>query len=108
MIKITHIMAEPLCGPRIYFFLLMRPAGSFFVKMRPAYVTEFENPGLYNRFKPTLYFFWFWQKLFFFSVITNPKVPAGTKDAVKNFSFDFSYWSHDVSTIISLLESLFH
>ena len=32
-----------------------------------------------------------------FAVITNPKVPAGTKDAVKNFSFDFSYWSHDVS-----------
>ena len=33
-----------------------------------------------------------------FAVITNPTVPAGTKDAVKNFSFDFSYWSHDVST----------
>jgi hypothetical protein len=43
-----------------------------------------------------------------FSVITNPKVPAGTKDAVKNFSFDFSYWSHDVSNIILLLSFVFN
>ncbi|KAK8750322.1 hypothetical protein OTU49_014780 [Cherax quadricarinatus] len=28
--------------------------------------------------------------------ITNPKAPPGSKDASKNFNFDYSYWSHDV------------
>lgn len=27
--------------------------------------------------------------------ITNPKAPAGSKDATKSFNFDYSYWSHD-------------
>jgi len=27
--------------------------------------------------------------------ITNPKCPPGTKDAIKSFNFDYSYWSHD-------------
>ncbi|XP_073962164.1 kinesin family member unc-104 isoform X3 [Choristoneura fumiferana] len=31
------------------------------------------------------------------TVITNPKVPEGTKDAAKSFNFDFSYWSHNPS-----------
>jgi kinesin family protein 1 len=31
------------------------------------------------------------------SGITNPKLPANAKDAVKSFNFDYSYWSHDVS-----------
>ena len=35
--------------------------------------------------------------VFFFSVITNPKVAIGAKDSTKAFNFDFSYWSHDVS-----------
>jgi hypothetical protein len=35
------------CGPWRHFFLLMRPASQFFVKMWPAYETEFETPGLY-------------------------------------------------------------
>ncbi|KAB7504192.1 Kinesin-like protein [Armadillidium nasatum] len=26
--------------------------------------------------------------------ITNPKLPPNSKDAAKNFNFDFSYWSH--------------
>nr|CAD7397871.1 unnamed protein product [Timema cristinae] len=28
--------------------------------------------------------------------IVNPKVPPGTKDAIKNFNYDYSYWSHNV------------
>ena len=36
---------------------------------------------------------------FFLTVITNPKVPPGTKDGAKSFNFDYSYWSHDVSTV---------
>ena len=32
--------------------------------------------------------------------ITNPKCPDA-KDAVKSFNFDYSYWSHDVSTFLS-------
>ena len=35
------------------------------------------------------------------SGITNPKCPDA-KDAVKSFNFDYSYWSHDVSTIRGL------
>jgi len=31
------------------------------------------------------------------TVITNPKAPPGSKEAVKPFNFDYSYWSHDVS-----------
>lgn len=31
--------------------------------------------------------------------ITNPKCPDA-KDAVKSFNFDYSYWSHDVSTFL--------
>ncbi|KAL0275192.1 UNVERIFIED_CONTAM: hypothetical protein PYX00_003130 [Menopon gallinae] len=27
--------------------------------------------------------------------ITNPKMPPGTKEAVKSFNYDYSYWSHD-------------
>lgn len=34
------------------------------------------------------------------TVITNPKLPPGTSDSVKRFNFDYSYWSHDVSSII--------
>ena len=33
-------------GPRSHFFLLVRPASSFFVTLWPAYATEFETPGL--------------------------------------------------------------
>ncbi|KDR21304.1 hypothetical protein L798_04238 [Zootermopsis nevadensis] len=29
--------------------------------------------------------------------IINPKVPPGSKDATKNFNYDYSYWSHNVS-----------
>nr|CAD7571225.1 unnamed protein product [Timema californicum] len=29
--------------------------------------------------------------------IVNPKVPPGTKDAIKNFNYDYSYWSHNVT-----------
>lgn len=29
--------------------------------------------------------------------ITNPKVPPNSADAVKQFNFDYSYQSHDVS-----------
>ncbi|XP_042232054.1 kinesin-like protein unc-104 isoform X1 [Homarus americanus] len=29
--------------------------------------------------------------------ITNPKVPPGSKEASKNFNFDYSYWSHNVN-----------
>lgn len=32
------------------------------------------------------------------TAITNPKVPQGTSDSVKRFNFDYSYWSHDVSS----------
>ncbi|RXG56764.1 Kinesin-like protein, partial [Armadillidium vulgare] len=28
------------------------------------------------------------------TAITNPKLPPNSKDAAKNFNFDFSYWSH--------------
>ncbi|XP_059085129.1 kinesin-like protein unc-104 isoform X3 [Tigriopus californicus] len=31
------------------------------------------------------------------TVITNPKLPPGSKDAPKSFNFDFSYWSHEPS-----------
>ncbi|KAL1122335.1 hypothetical protein AAG570_003740 [Ranatra chinensis] len=31
----------------------------------------------------------------FFSAITNPKAPIGTKDSIKSFNYDYSYWSHD-------------
>lgn len=34
------------------------------------------------------------------SAITNPKVPPGTADSIKRFNFDYSYWSHDVSTFL--------
>lgn len=36
----------------------------------------------------------------FISAIANPKAPPGTKDAIKSFNYDYSYWSHDVSTKI--------
>ena len=29
--------------------------------------------------------------------ITNPKQADSSKDAVKSFNFDHSYWTHDVS-----------
>ncbi|KRT82690.1 Kinesin, partial [Oryctes borbonicus] len=29
------------------------------------------------------------------TAIANPKAPPGTKDAIKNFNFDYSYWSHN-------------
>ncbi|XP_059352577.1 kinesin-like protein unc-104 [Daphnia carinata] len=29
------------------------------------------------------------------TIITNPKAPAGSKEASKSFNFDYSYWSHD-------------
>ncbi|XP_040578611.1 kinesin-like protein unc-104 isoform X3 [Lepeophtheirus salmonis] len=29
------------------------------------------------------------------TIITNPKIPFGSKDSTKLFNFDFSYWSHD-------------
>jgi len=29
------------------------------------------------------------------TTITNPKAPIGTKDAIKSFNYDYSYWSHD-------------
>lgn len=32
------------------------------------------------------------------TAITNPKVPPGTADSIKRFNFDYSYWSHNVST----------
>ncbi|XP_077284467.1 kinesin family member unc-104 [Arctopsyche grandis] len=31
------------------------------------------------------------------TAIVNPKAPPGTKDAIKSFNFDFSYWSHNPS-----------
>lgn len=34
---------------------------------------------------------------FFLLAITNPKAEPNSKDAQKNFNFDYSYWSHDVS-----------
>ena len=34
--------------------------------------------------------------------ITNPKCPDA-KDAVKSFNFDYSYWSHDVSTFLNFV-----
>ena len=34
------------CGPRKHFCLLVRPARSVFIKMWPAYIVEFETPGL--------------------------------------------------------------
>ena len=58
IIKITQIIAETTvfcsikallasyCGPRRHFSFLMRPASPFFVKMWPAYETEFETPDL--------------------------------------------------------------
>lgn len=33
----------------------------------------------------------------FFAAITNPKAPPGTKDAIKSFNYDYSYFSMDVS-----------
>lgn len=41
----------------------------------------------------------------FFAAITNPKVPPNTSESVKRFNFDYSYWSHDVSS--SLLSPFF-
>lgn len=35
--------------------------------------------------------------VYFVTEITNPKAPPGTKDAIKSFNFDFSYWSHNES-----------
>lgn len=36
------------------------------------------------------------------SGIANPKMLSGTKEAAnKSFNFDYSYWSHNVSIIIS-------
>lgn len=29
------------------------------------------------------------------TTIINPKAPPGTKDAIKSFNYDYSYWSHD-------------
>ncbi|XP_046673544.1 kinesin-like protein unc-104 isoform X4 [Homalodisca vitripennis] len=29
------------------------------------------------------------------TTIANPKAPPGTKDAIKSFNYDYSYWSHD-------------
>ncbi|GJQ82255.1 kinesin-3B [Trypoxylus dichotomus] len=29
------------------------------------------------------------------TTIANPKAPPGTKDAIKSFNFDYSYWSHN-------------
>ena len=37
--------------------------------------------------------------------ITNPKCPDA-KDAVKSFNFDYSYWSHDVSTFLYFVNFL--
>nr|XP_022900309.1 kinesin-like protein unc-104 isoform X2 [Onthophagus taurus] len=31
------------------------------------------------------------------TTIANPKAPPGTKDAIKSFNFDYSYWSHNES-----------
>ncbi|KAJ8959613.1 hypothetical protein NQ318_021799 [Aromia moschata] len=36
------------------------------------------------------------------TAITNPKAEPNTKDAQKSFNFDYSYWSHDVSTKLKL------
>ncbi len=36
-------------------------------------------------------------KYYILADITNPKVSPGSKEAVKTFNFDYSYWSHDVS-----------
>ena len=41
------------------------------------------------------------------TVITNPKVPFGSKEATKSFNFDFSYWSHNVSVLLCLKLSNF-
>ena len=35
--------------------------------------------------------------VFIILAITNPKVPGGSKEAIKSFNFDYSYQSHDVS-----------
>lgn len=37
--------------------------------------------------------------MYIFSVaaICNPKAPVGTKDAIKSFNYDYSYFSMDVS-----------
>lgn len=34
------------------------------------------------------------------TAITNPKVAPGSADSVKRFNYDYSYWSHDVSTAL--------
>ncbi|XP_054265654.1 kinesin-like protein unc-104 [Macrosteles quadrilineatus] len=31
------------------------------------------------------------------TTITNPKAPPNTKDAIKSFNYDYSYWSHDTT-----------
>ncbi|XP_059477095.1 kinesin-like protein unc-104 isoform X5 [Neocloeon triangulifer] len=31
------------------------------------------------------------------TTICNPKLPPGSKEAIKSFNFDYSYWSHDES-----------
>lgn len=35
--------------------------------------------------------------MYYVTAIANPKAPPGTKDAIKSFNYDYSYYSHDVS-----------
>ncbi len=40
-------------------------------------------------------------------MITNPKLPPGSKEAPKSFNYDYSYWSHDVSAITRIITGLY-
>jgi len=51
----TNALLASYCGPRRHFSLLMRPASPFFVKIWPAYETEFEIPGLKVFLLPTFF-----------------------------------------------------
>lgn len=43
-----------------------------------------------------------YKNLSILSAICNPKLPPGSKEAIKSFNFDYSYWSHtDVSLLLS-------
>ena len=46
----TQSTFNPFCGPQRHFFLQMRPASSYYVKMWPSYRFEFETPALYHEY----------------------------------------------------------
>lgn len=37
------------------------------------------------------------------TAITNPRAPVNSNESVKRFNFDYSYWSHDVSSIFLVI-----